>query len=73
LIPESQRHETHSQLSVFVPGAPDAHSGAVYFMTPDRITPAQVPLAATLKCLKRLGAGSNALVRSLPLGATSAK
>jgi uncharacterized membrane protein len=60
-------------VAVFVPDAPNAHSGAVYFMTPDRITPANIPLAATLKCLNRLGAGSNPLLRGVSLGATSTK
>ena len=50
---------------VFIPGAPNPQSGSVYFMTPDRITPANLPLGATLKCLKRLGAGSHALLRGL--------
>ena len=60
-------------VAVFVPDAPNAHSGAVYFMTPDRITPANIPLAATLKCLKRLGAGSNPLLRGVSLEITSTK
>jgi uncharacterized membrane protein len=54
---------------VFVPGVPDGNSGEVYFMSPDRITPVNVPLAATLKCLKRLGAGSGTLLRDHALGA----
>ncbi len=58
---------------VFIPGVPDANAGEVYLMPADRIAPINLPLAATLKCLKRLGAGSGALLRDHPLGATTAK
>jgi len=57
-------------VAVFVPGAPNPQAGAVYFMTLDRITPANVPPAATLK---RLGAGSDALLRGLSVGAVCAR
>jgi hypothetical protein len=50
-------------VAVFIPGAPNPYSGAVYLMSPDRIQPLAVPSAAAMKCLKRLGAGSNALLR----------
>ena len=60
-------------LVVFLPGAPNPQSGAVYLMTPERVTPAGVPPAATLKCLKRLGAGSNALLRGTAVQAALAK
>jgi uncharacterized membrane protein len=60
-------------LAVFIPGAPNPHSGSVYFMTPDRVMPAAIPQASALKCLKRLGAGSNALLRGLSLGAAAEK
>jgi uncharacterized membrane protein len=52
-------------LAVFIPDAPNPHSGAVCFLVPDQVTPADVPSHAMLKCLKRLGAGSNALVGTL--------
>jgi uncharacterized membrane protein len=54
---------------VFVPGVPNSNAGEVYFMAPDRITPINLPLVATLKCLKRLGAGSGMLLRDHALGA----
>jgi uncharacterized membrane protein len=56
-------------VAVFVPGAPNPQSGAVYFMTRDRVTLADVPPAATLKCLKRLGVGSDVLLGGLSVGA----
>jgi uncharacterized membrane protein len=50
---------------VFVPGVPNANAGEVYFMTADRVSLVEVPPARALKCLKRLGVGSNALLRGL--------
>ncbi len=60
-------------VAVFVPGAPNAQSGSVYFMTQDRIKEVDIPVAGALKCLRRLGAGSDALLRGVPVGAASAK
>ncbi|MGD0350212.1 MAG: DUF502 domain-containing protein [Verrucomicrobiota bacterium] len=54
---------------VFVPGVPNASAGDVYLMNPDRVTPLEVPPARALKCLKRLGAGSNALLRGFSIAA----
>ena len=59
-------------VAVFVPDAPNPQSGAVVFLTPDQFKPTDIPLAAALKCLKHHGAGSNALLRGLPVGATLA-
>jgi uncharacterized membrane protein len=56
---------------VFIPGVPDVNSGEVYLMSPDRVSPINLPLAATLKCLKRLGAGSGALLRDHAVGGAS--
>jgi uncharacterized membrane protein len=63
----------NGSIAVFIPGAPNPYSGAVYFMTADRVRPAAIPLAAAMKCLKRLGAGSNALLRCLAHEAPTAK
>lgn len=49
-------------VAVFVPGAPSPWSGAVYFMTEDRIKPLQGELKSALRCVRRLGMGSNALL-----------
>jgi uncharacterized membrane protein len=54
-------------VAVFIPGAPNPQSGSVHLLTPDRITPANVPPASALKCLQRLGAGSKALLAGLHL------
>lgn len=56
-------------LTVYIPGAPDARSGSVFFMTPDRVVPTEVPIAATLKCLRGLGAGASGLLSGLSSGA----
>jgi uncharacterized membrane protein len=55
-------------VAVFIPGAPNPKSGGVFFMTPDRVKPTGLPLASTMVCLRRHGAGSNALLRNVSLG-----
>jgi uncharacterized membrane protein len=60
-------------VAVFVPGAPNPQSGSVYFMTQDRIKVLDFPAAGALKCLKRMGAGSNALLRGVYIEAASVK
>jgi len=50
-------------VTVFVHGAPNPASGSIYFMTEDRIKPLGLPLTNALKCVQRLGVGSNALLR----------
>lgn len=49
--------------AVYVPGAPSTLSGSVYFMTEDRIKPLGIPVSAAFRCVGRLGAGSNVLLR----------
>jgi uncharacterized membrane protein len=51
------------QIVAFVPGAPDASSGSVYVLTPDRIRQIDASMAQAVKCLHRLGRGSAALLR----------
>ena len=50
---------------MFVPDAPNPLSGSVFFMGPERVRRTDVPVAAALKCLRQLGAGSHALLRNL--------
>ena len=57
----------NGELAVFIPGAPNPYSGSVYLMTPDRVRMAGISPGAAMKCLKRLGAGSNESLRGLPL------
>jgi len=52
----------NDHVAVFVPGAPNPQSGAVYFMTTDRIKPTNLPPARALKCLRRVGVGANQLL-----------
>lgn len=51
-------------VAVFVPGAPSPWSGSVFFMTEDRIKTIEVPHKDAIKCVQRLGAGSNSLLQN---------
>jgi uncharacterized membrane protein len=53
-------------VSIFVPGAPNPHSGSVFFFSTDNVRPAGVKLAAGLNCLRRCGSGASALGASWP-------
>jgi uncharacterized membrane protein len=53
--------------AVYVPSSPNPLSGSVYFMGPDRIRPSNVPVAAALKCLRQLGAGSHTILSARDL------
>ena len=53
-------------VSVFVPGSPDPHSGAVFFFSRDNIRPAGIKLVAALNCLRRCGAGASAIGATWP-------
>ena len=55
-------------VSIFVPGAPNPHSGSVFFFSTDIVRPAGIKLAAGLNCLRRCGAGASALGASWPSG-----
>lgn len=48
--------------AVFVPGAPNAWSGDIYFMTEDRFKRVDMPRAEALRCLRRLGIGAARLL-----------
>lgn len=53
---------------IFVPGAPNPHSGSVFFFPADIVRPAGVELLAALNCLRRCGAGARALSANWPSG-----
>ena len=53
-------------VSIFVPGAPNPHSGSVFFFSTDIVRPAGIKLAAALGCLRRCGAGASTLGASWP-------
>ncbi len=53
-------------VSIFAPGAPDPHSGAVLFFSSDNVRPAGIKLVAALNCLRRWGAGASAIGASWP-------
>jgi uncharacterized membrane protein len=56
-------------VSIFVPGAPNPHSGSVFFFSTDTVRPAGMKLVTALNCLRRCGAGASALGASWPAGA----
>ena len=58
-------------ISVFVPGAPDPHSGSVFFFSADNVLPAGVKMAAALNCLRRCGTGASALGANWPAATPS--
>jgi uncharacterized membrane protein len=53
-------------VSIFVPGAPNPHSGSVFFFPTEVVRPAGINLAAGLNCLRRCGAGASALGAAWP-------
>ena len=56
-------------VSIFVPGAPNPHSGSVFFFSRDNVRPAGVKLAIALNCLRRCGAGASSIGAKWPAGA----
>jgi len=57
-------------VSIFVPGAPNPHSGSVFFFSTDNVRPAGIKLTVALNCLRRCGAGASTLGAKWPAGAT---
>jgi uncharacterized membrane protein len=55
-------------VSIFVPGAPNPHSGSVFFFPTEVVRPAGIKLVAGLNCLRRCGAGASALGAAWPSG-----
>jgi uncharacterized membrane protein len=53
----------NGMVAVFLPDSPNPRSGELHLMTPDRVTPVSTAPAGALKCLKRLGLGTNELLR----------
>ena len=53
---------------IFVPSAPNPHSGSVFFFPADIVRPAGVELVSALNCLRRCGAGALALNANWPSG-----
>jgi uncharacterized membrane protein len=49
-------------VAVFLPGAPDPRSGAVSYVTADRVKPLDVTFTAVVRSLKNLGRDSAAIV-----------
>ena len=58
-------------VAVFIPNSPNAMSGSVFLVAADRVRPASVPLAAAIGCLRRCGAGSDAVLSEFAPGMTA--
>ena len=60
---------TGGLVAVFLPGAPNPHSGAVYFVPADRVRSSDVKLVAALNCMRRCGIGAAALLKDFSVAA----
>jgi uncharacterized membrane protein len=58
-------------VTVFLPGAPNPHSGGVYFVPADRIRSAEVKLVGALNCMRRCGLGAPALLNDFSVLASA--
>lgn len=50
------------QVVVFIPDPPNPLAGGVFIFDEDRVTPLEVPSTSAVKCLRKLGEGTGALV-----------
>ncbi|MGH9778341.1 MAG: DUF502 domain-containing protein [Candidatus Acidiferrales bacterium] len=50
-------------LTVLIPQAPNPFSGTAFYLSEDRVKPLDVSVAAAIKCIRRLGAGSKGLFK----------
>ena len=57
---EVERNETI--VVIFIPGAPDARSGGVAYVTPDRVEPLDSNFISVISSMKRFGKGSSAFI-----------
>jgi uncharacterized membrane protein len=49
-------------VAVFIPNSPNALPGGVFLVSPDRVRPAGVSLAAAMGALRRCGTGAGAVL-----------
>jgi uncharacterized membrane protein len=59
-----ERHDD-ALVTVFVPSAPTPAVGSIYFMTPDRVVPIDMPVMPAASCVMRLGVGSGELLKKI--------
>jgi uncharacterized membrane protein len=60
-----ERHDS-GLLTVFVPSAPTAAAGSVYYLTEDQVRRLNVPVKSAMQCVMQLGIGSKALLAGAP-------
>jgi uncharacterized membrane protein len=58
-------------VTVFLPGAPNPHSGGVYFVPADRIRSPDVKQVGALNCMRRCGIGAPALLNDFSVLASA--
>ena len=58
-------------VTVFLPGAPNPHSGGVYFVSADRIRIPEVKMVGALNCMRRCGMGAPALLNDFAVLASA--
>lgn len=54
-------------LAVFIPDVPEARSGSLLFVSPDRVRPLSITPKAALQTLRRMGVGSRELLKGTTL------
>jgi uncharacterized membrane protein len=54
-------------LAIYVPSVPEARSGSLYFMEPDRVRPLPVSIKTAIFTLRRMGVGSRELLKGVVL------
>ena len=57
--------QSENLVAVFIPNSPNALSGGVFLVAPDRVRPAGISLAAAMAILRRCGTGAGALMGEL--------
>lgn len=50
-------------IAVYVPAVPEAHSGSLFFMEPDRVVPLSIGVKTAMQTLRRMGVGSRASLK----------
>ena len=54
-------------LAVYIPGVPEARSGSLLFVTPDRVRPLSISMKSAMLTLRRMGVGSRELLKDVNL------
>jgi uncharacterized membrane protein len=58
------------RLALFIPDAPEPRTGAVCFMSPERVRPLAIPMKSAMLLMRRMGQGSREVLKGVPAPAT---